>query len=57
MRDKDQGTRDKIEQANYNEVTTQFYPGSFVAVVVVVNIVVVVYIVFVAVHIGISYGQ
>ena len=45
-----------FNQANYYEVTTQLYCGSFV-VVVVVNIVVVIFIVFVAAHIWFSYGQ
>ena len=43
-------------QANYDEVTTQLYLVCFVLAVVVVNIVVMV-LIFVAVHIGFSYGQ
>ena len=41
---------------DYDEVTTQLIWGSFVVVVVIDNFVVV-FIVFIAVHIGFSYGQ
>ena len=47
----------KSNQANYDEVTTQLYKGSFLEVDVVNVIVVVVFIVVVAVHIRFSYGQ